>query len=75
MYKRMKKKLILKLFQPRTITLGMCLPSACSLNEIVKMATLSQKSIPNRDVQVLGIRSPTQNPYEYWKDTTFIVLL
>ncbi|XP_031635860.1 O-acyltransferase like protein [Contarinia nasturtii] len=60
---------------PRTIRLGVCLPSTCSLDDIAHMALLSQKSMAHRSMEIASVRSPTQNPYEYWNDTTFIILV
>lgn len=62
--------------QPRTIFFGMCLPTTCTTDEIMTMAQLSQHRSPfNYEVEILAVRSPTQSPYDYWGDTTFVVLV
>lgn len=53
----------------------MCLPSTCSLDEVEHMAALSQKSLSSRFIEMISVRSPTEDPYEYWNDTTFIILV
>ncbi|XP_055326560.1 nose resistant to fluoxetine protein 6 [Sitodiplosis mosellana] len=60
---------------PRTIRLGICLPSACSLDEVSHMALSSQKPMNHRSLEIAFVRSPTQNPYDYWNDTTFVILV
>lgn len=39
------------------------------------MTLLSQRPIPTRHVELISIQSPTQDPYDYWNDRTFIILL
>lgn len=60
---------------PRTVRVGMCLPSSCSLDDVEQLALLSEKALENRQVDVISVRSPTQNPYDYWNDRTFIILV
>lgn len=70
----MKSQVKLFFFQPRTVRIGMCLPSTCSLDDVEKMALHAEPTIPHRQINILDVRSPTQNPYEYWNDKTFIIL-
>lgn len=63
------------ILQPRTIHIGLCLPSSCSIDEIEYLTKQSQTVLDRRDVQILTIRSPTQRYYNYWNDRTFIILL
>lgn len=60
---------------PRTVYVGICLPSTCTNNDVKVMGKFSQKSLSNRQVTILAVRSPTQNPYDYGSDRTFIILV
>lgn len=61
---------------PRTIRLGMCLPNACSYNDIERMALLADDSLRTQhQLRVIMVRSPTENIYEYWNDRTFLILM
>ncbi|KAJ6620116.1 Nose resistant to fluoxetine protein 6, partial [Pseudolycoriella hygida] len=59
---------------PRTIYTGLCLPSTCTNSDVKMMGRFSQMSESNRQVTILAVRSPTQNPYNYGADRTFIIL-
>ncbi|XP_037917287.1 nose resistant to fluoxetine protein 6-like [Hermetia illucens] len=59
----------------RTVHVGVCLPSRCSLSDVEKLAVFSQSSIQSREMKILSIRSPTNNGYNIWTDTTFIILM
>lgn len=63
------------MFQPRTVYIGMCLPTTCSTDEVLLMAQHSQTQSVRFDVDVQAVRSPTQSPYDYWADSTFVVLV
>lgn len=61
---------------PRTVRLGMCLPSACSLGDVKQMALLADDPIASHHtIDIISIRSPTENDYVFWKDRTFIILV
>lgn len=61
---------------PRTIRLGMCLPNACSYGDIERMALLAdENSKVQHQLDVIMVRSPTENVYEYWNDRTFVILM
>ncbi|XP_065085856.1 O-acyltransferase like protein [Ochlerotatus camptorhynchus] len=57
---------------PRTVLLGLCLPGSCQLSDVVEMTMKSEPS--NRDIQIVGVRSPTLNNFSLWKDFTFQIL-
>lgn len=59
--------------QPRTVLLGLCLPGSCQLSDVVEMTMKSEPS--SRDIQIVGVRSPTLNNFSLWKDFTFQILL
>lgn len=61
--------------QPRTIRLGMCLPNACSYDDIERMAILADDPVSQHQLEVIMVRSPTENVYEYWNDRTYIILM
>lgn len=61
---------------PRTVRLGMCLPSACSLADVGRMALLADDPVASHhSIEIISIRSPTENDYVFWKDRTFIILV
>lgn len=59
---------------PRTVYIGLCLPATCTNNDVKMMGRFSQKAQSNRQVTILAVRSPTQNPYNYGADRTFVIL-
>lgn len=61
---------------PRTIRLGMCLPPACSLDDVERMAQLADDEVASRHhIDIISVRSPTENDYVFWKDRAFIILV
>ncbi len=59
----------------RTVYIGLCLPSTCTNHDVKVMGRYSQKLQSNRQVTIISVRSPTQNPYNYGADRTFIILV
>lgn len=68
--------IVLRIFiQARTIYIGMCLPTACQPDEVLLMAQVSQQQTGKFNIGVEAVRSPTQTPYDYWADNTFLLLV
>lgn len=61
-------------FQPRTLHLGLCLPSACEKEDVFKIAE-NARNYDDDDVMVKDIRIPNSDGFSLWKDSTFIVML
>lgn len=53
----------------------MCLPTTCTTDEVLLMAQHSQRQSVRFNVDVQAVRSPTQSPYDYWSDNTFLLLV
>ncbi|KAH8362612.1 hypothetical protein KR200_004499 [Drosophila serrata] len=59
----------------RTIYVGMCLPSSCSIADIGEMGARAHVELPSRDLRVLDIRVPTDKEFNIWADKTFCLLI
>ncbi|XP_017065097.1 uncharacterized protein LOC108103880 [Drosophila eugracilis] len=59
----------------RTIYVGMCLPSSCSITDIGQMTPKAHVELPSRDLRVLDIRVPTDKEFNIWADKTFCLLI
>ncbi|BFG00152.1 uncharacterized protein DMAD_00214 [Drosophila madeirensis] len=59
----------------RTIYVGMCLPSSCSIPDIHEMSSYARVELPTRDLRVLDIRVPTDKEFNIWADKTFCLLI
>ncbi|XP_033171238.1 uncharacterized protein LOC117148124 isoform X2 [Drosophila mauritiana] len=59
----------------RTIYVGMCLPSSCSIADIGQMSSRAHVELPSRDLRVLDIRVPTDKEFNIWADKTFCLLI
>ncbi|KAG4072042.1 hypothetical protein HA402_015541 [Bradysia odoriphaga] len=59
----------------RIVYVGLCLPSTCNDNDVMVMGRFSQKLQSNQQVTIMSVRSPTQTPYNYAADRTFIILV
>ncbi|KAH8419666.1 hypothetical protein KR009_000681, partial [Drosophila setifemur] len=59
----------------RTIYVGMCLPSSCSIADIGEMSSKAHADLPSRDLKVLDIRVPTDKEFNIWADKTFCLLI
>ncbi|KAH8306887.1 hypothetical protein KR018_011696, partial [Drosophila ironensis] len=59
----------------RTIYVGMCLPSSCSIADIREMSSKAHVELPSRDLKVLDIRVPTDKEFNIWADKTFCLLI
>ncbi|XP_052856836.1 uncharacterized protein LOC128265072 [Drosophila gunungcola] len=59
----------------RTIYVGMCLPSSCSIADIGQMSSKAHLELSSRDLRVLDIRVPTDKEFNIWADKTFCLLI
>ncbi|EDW26102.1 GL26963 [Drosophila persimilis] len=59
----------------RTIYVGMCLPSSCSIPDVHEMSSHARVELPTRDLRVLDIRVPTDKEFNIWADKTFCLLI
>lgn len=59
----------------RTVYIGLCLPATCTNDDVKLMGRFSQKSQSSHQVTIMAVRSPTQNPYNYGADRTFVILV
>ncbi|KAH8332042.1 hypothetical protein KR067_010559, partial [Drosophila pandora] len=59
----------------RTIYVGMCLPSSCSIADIREMSEKAHVELPSRELSVLDIRVPTDKEFNIWADKTFCLLI
>ncbi|EDW86385.1 uncharacterized protein Dwil_GK17715 [Drosophila willistoni] len=59
----------------RTIYVGMCLPSSCSIPDVHLMTNHAHLTVPTRELVVLDIRVPTDKEFNIWSDKTFCLLV
>ncbi|XP_030245000.1 nose resistant to fluoxetine protein 6 [Drosophila navojoa] len=59
----------------RTIYMGVCLPSTCSIADVHRMSSYARQELPSRELRVLDIRVPTDTEFNIWSDKTFCLLI
>lgn len=62
-------------FQPRTIHIGVCLPSSCEKEDVYIIAEAAGRKLETKHVEVRDIRIPNADGFSLWNDFTFIVML
>ncbi|XP_059622224.1 nose resistant to fluoxetine protein 6 [Phlebotomus argentipes] len=62
---------------PRTLYIGLCLPSSCTEADVLAMAKNlhEDKNEGQSHTTILDVRSPTKKRYEFTSDPTFYILL
>lgn len=61
--------------QLRTIYMGLCLPSTCSIKDVDNMSGYARHELPSRELRVTDIRVPTDTEFNIWSDKTFCLLM
>lgn len=61
--------------QPRTLHIGVCLPSSCEKDDVYKIAESAHENAKNDEVLLKDIRIPNADGFSLWKDSTFIIML
>lgn len=62
-------------FQPRTIHIGICLPSSCDKDDIYVIADSASHRLDTQNYQIKSVRIPSSDGFSLWKDSTFITIL
>lgn len=61
--------------KPRTVYIGLCLPSTCGEEDMVIMSDFGKKPIEKRSIDLLSVRIPGADGFSFWNDKTFIIML
>ncbi|XP_037932591.1 nose resistant to fluoxetine protein 6-like [Teleopsis dalmanni] len=59
----------------RTIYMGLCLPSSCSIEDVRLLMKNGTPKIKARELQVLDVRLPTNRDFNIFEDKTFWILI
>ncbi|XP_070493189.1 nose resistant to fluoxetine protein 6 isoform X1 [Chironomus tepperi] len=60
---------------PRTIHVGVCLPTSCEKDDIIKIADSARDSNETKFIKLDDVRIPNADGFTLWKDSTFITML
>lgn len=67
--------IILFKFQPRTIHIGVCLPSSCSVEDVYNIAESAGRKLESKSVEIKDVRIPNADGFSLWNDYTFLIML
>lgn len=63
------------LFQPRTIFIGVCLPTTCDKEDVFIIAESAGRKFETKAVEIKDVRIPNSDGFSLWTDGTFIIML
>lgn len=62
-------------FQPRTIHIGVCLPTSCGEDDVFTIAEFAGRKLDTKSVEIKDVRIPNADGFSVWNDGTFLTML